>query len=89
MERTTFGSGLLAVGLATVAVALFEFGTKIPRLTGVGVGAGAVVALLGLASVLGYGFDPEGENRLVGVLVVFGSVAAFGLLVTGLMHAIE
>ncbi|SEN94338.1 hypothetical protein SAMN05216388_1006120 [Halorientalis persicus] len=89
MERTQFGAGLLLVGLATVAAAAVEFGTKIPRLTGVGVGAGAVVALVGLASVLGYGFDPDGDNRIAGVLVVFGTVAAFGLLVTGLMHAIE
>ena len=89
MDERQFGTGLLAVGLATIAAAAVEFGAKIPRLTGVGVGAGAVVALIGLASVLGYGFDPDGRNRLAGVLVVFGSVAAFGLLVTGLMHAIE
>ncbi len=89
MERTQFGAGLVAVGLATAAAAAVEFGTKLPRLTGVGVGAGAVVALVGLASVLGYGFDPDGDNRIAGVVVVFGTVAAFGLLVTGLMHAIE
>jgi FtsH-binding integral membrane protein len=89
MERTQFGAGLLVVGLATVAAAAVEFGTKIPRVTGVGVAAGAVVALVGLASVLGYGFDAEKSNRVAGVLVVFGTVAAFGLLVTGLMHFIE
>jgi FtsH-binding integral membrane protein len=89
MERTQFGAGLLVVGLATVAAAAVEFGTKIPRVTGVGVAAGAVVALVGLASVLGYGFDAEKSNRVAGVLVVFGTVAAFGLLVTGLMHYIE
>lgn len=89
MERTQFGAGLLAVGLATVAAAAVEFGTKLPRLTGVGLGAGGVVAVLGLASLLGYGFDAERSNRVAGVLVVFGAVAAFGLLVTALMHAIE
>lgn len=89
MKRTQFGAGLLAVGLASVAAAAVEFGTELPRLTGVGVGAGTLVALVGLASVVGYGFDPDGDNRLGGVVVVFATVAAFGLLVTGLMHAIE
>ena len=89
MDRTQYGAGLVAVGVAAVAAAVVEFGAKLPRLTGVGVGAGAVVALLGVASLLGYGFDADGGNRVTGVLVVFGTVAAFGLLVSGLMYALK
>ena len=86
----------LAVGLAALALACLVgagwlFDHHYTVLAGLGGGLGVLVA--GLAAVVGSGrgidHDPAADNLFVGVLLVFGSVAGFGLVVGAVMLFLE
>lgn len=85
------GLGLVAVAVAVLAGAAWLLDHHHPTLAGVSVLVGVVVGGLGAVVASGRGIDhaPDADNRVVGVLVVFGSVAGFGTVVAVLMLLVE
>lgn len=75
----------------TLSAAAWLFDHHHPTLAALGAGVGAVVGVVGVLSMIGRGFDlsPGAQNRVLGVLTVFGSVGAFGLIVAAVMLLIE
>lgn len=85
------GAGLVVLALACAAGGVWLFDHHHETLAGLAGLVGVVVGGLGAAVGSGRGFDhgEGGDNRFVGVLVVFGTVAGFGLVVAVLMLLVE
>lgn len=86
-----FAVGLLVLAAVTLSAAAWLFDHHHPTLAAIGGVVGGAVGVVGILSLIDRGFDlsPDAQNRVLGVLTVFGSVGAFGLIVAAVMLLIE
>lgn len=91
VSNRQLGAGLVALALACGVGGVWLFDHHHTTLAGLAGFVGGVVGGLGaaIAGGRGLGEGTDADNRVVGVLVVFGTVAGFGLVVAVLMLLVE
>ncbi|MFB6207108.1 MAG: hypothetical protein ABEJ05_11350 [Haloglomus sp.] len=88
-SQRQFGRGTVVLALLTAGAAAWLESHHHTTLAATGAVVALALGAVGVPSALGRAFVEGSDNHLAGATAVFGTVAAFGLLVATLMLAVE